>query len=980
MTDSVTPWWEAIRLRTEITHSTGSIDDVQMSLFNAVYGAAGQKPPYSDPTYYGEITYPGQNLTEVLAKIAVRLAAPRYTAAPALYRLSQGMGGGKSHGLIGLWHLAAHPDKFHPTDIGKAAFEEAKRIAGGSLPNDMNEPQVVVLACENMTAGRGNPAIDGPAVTLHERFLWRLFGGDNTLYRRYQPDYADKNRISEALVAVGRPVLILVDEIMDYIRQLSTSENADLAVRDMAFLKALLDTVNDVPHVAMVVVMIGSEKETDTMVLDEAGQARRTELSDQLERNGRPATVTSNTDFAAILRRRLFENKPPAEVMAATAALFQKNMTGAWAKNVFVGPLAMSDFTDQVARCYPFHPSLIALAEHEWAPVSGFQKVRSTIRIFAASAYVLSERGRGDGWTPPLIGIGDLPLSSSVVREAVLGSGLIGDEKTQANYRQLASTDIVSDDDRAGNARSLDLNRAGAFYQCFNPRAAERTATALFLYSIVGARSQGRQGATENELKAAAFVPDSAYGYGDADSVLAELENPENGLAALERLPGVGGQPARLYLTTRQTLNMLFRANRQFVTDADRDDEFAAAVERLSVTGAEFKDKKFVKDTSTPEQPRSPRDILAAADIDDARRTRLVVLDPKCFSLLNGIDKDTRSALRAALGIGPEKMAVGWASSVVFAVVNTQRRSNARAAVTKYIAWNRVCQRENVRQDPALLSEAQTARNQAKSDMERAIKSAYQHIVYLDEQTNSEGHKERVEREVRLENDDQSSLSGGTVWAKLVEREKAFGLNEFGAKALIANLNEQDYGRPLDELRDLFWNSPRMPLLPVGETDLQNAIFTAVKTNLLRLIGGDGGEREVTQPSEIAVGSSSLRLARPQSAETPDSTDVSREAGAGGESKPSGSSRTTESGTTPPTPKPVTPRKEVQLSFSLNTSLTDEKRSLVWKLVDQMATAVDEKQATHLQLSVKVVLSEEDAASLTALAQDLGLTPSKVEM
>lgn len=48
MSASVTPWWDAMRLRREIVAGSGVIDDVQMSLFNAVYRAAGERPPYSD--------------------------------------------------------------------------------------------------------------------------------------------------------------------------------------------------------------------------------------------------------------------------------------------------------------------------------------------------------------------------------------------------------------------------------------------------------------------------------------------------------------------------------------------------------------------------------------------------------------------------------------------------------------------------------------------------------------------------------------------------------------------------------------------------------------------------------------------------------------------------------------------------------------------------------------------------------------------
>ena len=57
----------------------------------------------------------------------------------------------------------------------------------------------MVLACDNMTAGKGRQEFDGPATTLYERFLWRLFGKDYALYERYQPYYADKSKIVERL-------------------------------------------------------------------------------------------------------------------------------------------------------------------------------------------------------------------------------------------------------------------------------------------------------------------------------------------------------------------------------------------------------------------------------------------------------------------------------------------------------------------------------------------------------------------------------------------------------------------------------------------------------------------------------------------------------------------------------------------------------------------------------------------------------------
>jgi predicted AAA+ superfamily ATPase len=431
MSTKVTPWWEVLRLRREVIAGAGSIDDVQMSLFRAVYGIGGEKAPYADAAYYGEITHPTPNLVDLMAKVIVRLGGgARYTAAPALWQLDQAMGGGKSHGLIGVWHVAAHPVEIRGTDVGKEAFALAERIVGEALSQDLRRPQVVVLACDNMTAGKGNADIDGPARTLHERFLWHLFGGDYNLFRRYQEHHADKSKLAEALTAVGRPVLILVDEILDYVRQLSESQHADLAIREMAFLRALLDTVNDVPNVVMAVVQIASER--DPMHLDTEAQRRREEIEALLVRNGKPTTVTSPTDFAAILRRRLFEAAPPAEVLRATTAKFLEAMKGPWVEKVFTGAKSIAEFTDEVERCYPFHPTLMGLAEQEWATRAGFQKVRSTIQIFAATAYALLQRGRGEEWAPLLIGPGDLPLSATEVREAIIGSGLITDARIQA--------------------------------------------------------------------------------------------------------------------------------------------------------------------------------------------------------------------------------------------------------------------------------------------------------------------------------------------------------------------------------------------------------------------------------------------------------------------------------------------------------------------------------------------------------------------
>ena len=152
---------------------------------------------------------------------------------------------------------------------------------------------------------------------------------------------------------------------------------------------------------------------------------------------------------------------------------------------------------------------------------------------------------------PELIGSGDLPLQFNQLRESLLSSGLVADEKTQANLREVASVDIVDQHNpERGAASRLDAAREEGWAK-YNPRAAERMATALFVRSLCP-RAGGARGATEAELFAASFVPSGAYGTGDAETVAAELLETEEGAASVDSLPGRGGALEALGLRDSQ--------------------------------------------------------------------------------------------------------------------------------------------------------------------------------------------------------------------------------------------------------------------------------------------------------------------------------------------------------------------------------------------------------------------------------------------
>ena len=177
-----------------------------------------------------------------------------------------------------------------------------------------------------------------------------------------------------------------------------------------------------------------------------------------------------------------------------------------------------------------------------------------------------------------------------------------------------------------------------------------------------------------------------------------------------------------------------------------------------------------------------------------------------------------------------------------------------------------------------------------------------------------------------------------------------------------------------------------MPLLPGGDSDLQRAIFEALQAGKLRLVGADGLDRVVTRPGEIGVGQSSLRLAKPQTGESPGggttgdsgaSTGLfgggSGSSGAGTNGAGSGNGHTAGTqGSGGGVGLGDTQPGEQEVAFTLMTSLTDEtKRDSVRLLLRNLANAIDEGKASYAQLMVKVIV---DSSAADEIAEDVRST------
>ena len=121
---------------------------------------------------------------------------------------------------------------------------------------------------------------------------------------------------------------------------------------------------------------------------------------------------------------------------------------------------------ERIEDTYPFHPDLMDLVQNEWGKTQGFQRVRSTVAIFALAALHWVRTAEAGDWVPPLIGVGDLPLAGvkgvgkvpqARCLDALLNSGLLlGNDRAIQGYRAVATTDISSADGTSGRAVEID--------------------------------------------------------------------------------------------------------------------------------------------------------------------------------------------------------------------------------------------------------------------------------------------------------------------------------------------------------------------------------------------------------------------------------------------------------------------------------------------------------------------------------------------
>ncbi len=579
------PPWYKVAVPREDLRRRKPLDAAQFAVHLDRVVAREAPPEYIDAERFLARTFITDGLKRLAGEVLRRLAGER-EGANAVLNLVTAFGGGKTHALTLLYHLARQGPEARSLP-GVPGLLEAARL------DDVPAAAVAVFVGTDWDAVKGRSGKGEPTRrTPWGDIAWQLAqqAGEPSLFEAVAEQ--DEARVRTGKDAIrrflpsDRPVLILMDEVMNFVaaaRGISV-EGSTLASQFYEFVHNLTEEADSRDRLCVVVSLPKSELE---MSADDQGDFQR--LSKVTTRVAEPYVLARDLEIPEIVRRRLFDDVGSPTDVRSTAKPFAR-----W----------LSDHRDQVptwfpvdsaeevfAATYPFHPTVLSVFERKWQSLPSFQRTRGILRLLAQWVSIAYEEGFKGAHEDPLLSLGTAPLEDQFFRAAVLEQ--LGTDALQAAI----ISDIAGEQ---AHAERLDANAPETLRRA---RIHRRVATAVFFESSGG---QARDLATLPEVRLAVGEPGL------------ELGNVETALGTL--------QDACYYLTvegaeyrfsTRANLNKLVADRRAALSQADVEEQARAAVRKV------FSDTKGVDRAF--DVVFFPRE---AKEIPDTPALRLVVLAP----------------------------------------------------------------------------------------------------------------------------------------------------------------------------------------------------------------------------------------------------------------------------------------------------------------------------------------------------------------
>jgi hypothetical protein len=552
---SLKPWFAVATPHEDIRKGRLEESIFAANVWAVAQGTAPQV--YLDPEEFFRKTYMTVGLATILKRVAGALTGA--DSGDRIISLQTGFGGGKTHTLVSLWHLAKHAKRLQKS----ADAKELKAALGDTFPQNVKGVAVFTNATCDATQGRHTP--EG----VHTRTLWgeiALQLGGKALYEKVRAN-DETQRVPQGLfvevLKAASPCLILLDELADYCVGAAAVSVGDTSLADqtISFVQQLTEAVAQVPGAVVVATLPASKFE---VAQSEKGQEAFVTLEKRFQRLGADIKPVADDEIYEVVRRRLFEtidSDYPTKVAEAYHAMYTSH------SNEVPSEATKASYRDQIARAYPFHPLVIDALHTRWGSHPDLQRTRGVLRLLASLVGDLWKHRDAATQSQPLIQPCHIRWSIDALQATL--TRLWGPA-----YQSVAAADVLGE---KSNAALFDDERGDDYRR---ERIGQGLASAILLGSFGG---QGQKsGFSAKDLKLACSRPGLNWNY--TDGALLELESR----CFYLHDAAAGNLGKRYWFGTKPTLNKLVVQYRQQVARETFDTDIIQALEaetRKSVLG-----------------------------------------------------------------------------------------------------------------------------------------------------------------------------------------------------------------------------------------------------------------------------------------------------------------------------------------------------------------------------------------------------------
>ncbi|MDW9593795.1 DUF499 domain-containing protein [Sinorhizobium meliloti] len=665
--EGLKPWRVVSPPREDVL--TGRLDKDKFAANLAAADREEGEDTYADPIEFFNATYLTAGLRMTLENAAKRLTGG---GGPSTIGLQTNFGGGKTHTLLSLLHMT------RLQDLSRA--DNLSSIAAAVSASSLGEVNLAVFSGSDKGPDVPLAMADGHAIrTLWGYLAWRIAGRDGLALVQSSENAGTSpgGEVFQKVLALnGKPSLILLDELVVFVRQLVGERyNAHIS-----FLQSLTEAAAQIPNA----LIVGSLPESD---LEAGGTDKGRETLHTLEKLfGRTQSAwqpAQGSETYSVVRRRLFQEldtegeKQRRRTVDRFIKLYRDH------KSDFPSGTGERDYADKIMEAYPIHPMLFDKLSTEWGALEKFQRTRGVLALLARTIFA-SYRERSD---EPLI----LPSSLRVDDPAVRGALL--EPLSGPVWGSIIEGEVDGD-------TSLPAEMEARRQRYRNDQVARRAARAVFVSTAPAGDARG--GITGPELRLACVKPGEQISiFGDALREIAERS------AHLYEAEG------RYWYGPRATLNKL-ADNRQL----DVDDDAA--------------DAEIIKFLKTDERARSNWGRVhtapdRASEVEDRPTSGLVILGPSHVYQPGGgslAEVEAMDGLDRRSG-GQRK----YRNALVFLAADERGLEDARRTVKRMMAWKSIVDDLSLDLTDSQKSDAQNRFAQAEKAAKDTVRKAWSHLL-----------------------------------------------------------------------------------------------------------------------------------------------------------------------------------------------------------------------------------------------------------